>query len=137
MKAKIFSGTSAFSAVIGSPNAFLEEKMMMLRSLVVLVALLALPAIAFGQAIEMAAQCDQAKKRLEELVKNPDLKEVAMVKAALGLDILASCATTEGQVTCFQCLDKDQKLTALQIVKDTKTGKFRLLGFGCPCGAQK
>ncbi len=68
-----------------------------------------LPAAVFGQTIEMAAKCDVVQKQLAELIKKPGATDAQSIKQALGLDILDSCPTKEGQIICFQCVDKDKK----------------------------
>lgn len=83
--------------------------------------------------LEAAKSCDEAQKKLAELVKKPDSREAAQIRDALGVDILTSCPTEKGTVTCFQCLDKDGTLRSIQIIQDLETKKFELLGLGCRC----
>lgn len=106
--------------------------------------LLCVVAIALGaaasclaQTVEMAAKCPDAMKKLEALVKNPDLKHFTAVKDALGIDILASCEVPGGSVACFQCLDTDQNLKTIQLFQDKASGRFTLKGFGCQCTQTK
>lgn len=91
----------------------------------------------FGQAIEMAARCDEAQKQLAELIKKPGSTDAQKIKETLGLDILDSCPTTEGQIICYQCVDKDEKLRTLQLLQRRDTKRFELLGFGCRCRDNK
>lgn len=92
---------------------------------------------ALAQAVEMAAKCDDAQKRLEELVKRPDVSHVQKIKDALGLDVLNSCSTAEGHIICYQCVDKDLNLRMLQLLQKKDTKRFEMLGFGCKCGDEK
>jgi hypothetical protein len=89
--------------------------------------------LSWGQALQMAAQCDKAQKQLKELIAKPDATEAEKIRQDLGLDILGSCDTKEGRVVCFQCLDDKQTLRALQVVQKRDTKRFELLGFGCRC----
>ncbi len=86
-----------------------------------------------AQVVEMAAKCDKVQKDLAEVIKRPDTTDAKKIKEALGLDILNSCDKGEGQIICYQCLDKDQNLRTLQLLQDRNTKKFSLLGFGCRC----
>jgi len=86
-----------------------------------------------AQVVEMAAKCDQLRKDLAELIKKPDATDAKKIKETLGLDILNSCDREDGQIICYQCLDKDQNLRTVQLLQDRNTKKFRLLGFGCRC----
>ncbi len=86
-----------------------------------------------AQVVEMAAKCDQLGKDLAEVIKRPDSTDAKKIKEALGIDILNSCDREEGQIVCYQCLDKDQNLRTLQLLQDRNTKKFSLLGFGCRC----
>lgn len=97
------------------------------------VALAVASGFVYGALLEVATSCEEAHKQLEELVKNPDVKEVDAIMEALGVDTLASCDVPKGHITCFQCLDKDQKLRALQIFQDEQTKRFILKGYGCEC----
>ncbi len=90
-----------------------------------------------GQTIEMAGKCDELQKKLAELIKKPDLTDAQKIKEALGVDIIDSCATTEGQIICYQCVDKDGTLRALQLLQKRDTKRFELLGFGCKCTEKK
>jgi hypothetical protein len=85
----------------------------------------------------MAVRCEDATNKLAELAKNKDLKEAAKILGALGLAVLDSCDVPQGAVTCFQCLDKDQKLRSVQILRDSATGRFTFNGFGCRCRDEK
>jgi hypothetical protein len=103
----------------------------------VIAALLALM-IAFStsaraEVLEMAAKCDQLVKDLTEVIKNPDTTDAKKIKEAIGLDILNLCDKGDGQIVCYQCLDKDQNLRTVQLLQDRNTKKFSLLGFGCRC----
>jgi hypothetical protein len=93
--------------------------------------------IVWGQTVEMAVRCEAATNKLAELVKNKDPEEAAKILGALGLAVLDSCDVPQGTVTCFQCLDKDQKLRSVQILRDSRTGRFTFNGFGCRCGEEK
>ena len=86
-----------------------------------------------AQVLEMAAKCDKVQKDLAEVIKRPDTTDAKKIKEALGLDILNSCDKGEGQIICYQCLDKDQNLRTVQLLQDRNTKKFSLLGFGCRC----
>jgi hypothetical protein len=90
-----------------------------------------------AQTIEMAVQCDKAQKQLAELIKKPDSTDARKIKEALGLDILDSCSTPDGDIICYQCVDKDQKLRTLQLLQKRDTKRFELLGFGCRCRDEK
>ncbi len=89
--------------------------------------------LSWGQALEMAAQCDKARKQLGELIAKPDATDAQKIRQELGLDVLDSCDTTEGRVVCFQCLDDKQNLRALQVLQKRDAKRFELLGFGCRC----
>lgn len=91
----------------------------------------------FGQALEFAAKCDEAKKQLAELVKKPDSTDAQKIKENLGIDILISCGSTEGKIICFECIDKDRNFRTLQLLQKSDTGRFELLGFGCRCKDNK
>ncbi|HMK34693.1 MAG TPA: hypothetical protein VK463_06485 [Desulfomonilaceae bacterium] len=93
--------------------------------------------MALAQTIEMAATCDEAQKRLAELIKKPDVTDVQKIKEALGLDIFDSCATTDGRIVCYQCLDKDQNLRTIQLLQKTDAKGFEVLGYGCRCRDKK
>lgn len=97
----------------------------------------AAPAQVFGQTVEMAAKCDVLQQKLSELVKKPGSTDADKIKEAIGVDILDSCPTKQGQVICFQCLDKDQSLRTLQLLKRKDTQKLELVGFGCQCRDKK
>jgi hypothetical protein len=103
----------------------------------VLILSIAFSPTAFGQAVEMAAKCDDARRQLEELVKKPDSTDARKIKEALGLDVLVSCDTTEGQIICYQCVDKDKNLRTLQLLQKSDTKRFEMLGFGCRCRENK
>ena len=98
---------------------------------------LGISGIAMAQTVEMAAQCDKAEKQLAEFIKKPDSTDARKIKEALGLDILDSCSTPAGDVICYQCVDKDQKLRTLQLLQKRDTKRFELLGFGCRCRNEK
>jgi hypothetical protein len=102
-----------------------------------LVCLAVVTAPAFGQALEMAAKCDELHKQLAELVKKPGSADAEKIKQAIGVDILDSCPTSEGQIVCFQCLDKDQTLRTLQLLQKKGAQQMELLGFGCKCRDNK
>ena len=90
-----------------------------------------------AQVLEFAAKCDEAQKQLAEWVKKPDSTDAQRIKEALGLDILISCATTAGQIICFECIDKDQNFRTLQLLQNRDTKQLELLGFGCRCRDEK
>ncbi len=90
-----------------------------------------------AQTLEMAAKCEVAEKQLAELVKKPDTTDARKIKEALGLDILNSCTTAEGNIICYQCIDKDERLRTLQLLQKLDTKRFELLGFGCQCDKAK
>ena len=89
------------------------------------------------QTVEVAGKCDGMQKQLAELIKKPDATDVQKIKDALGVDILDSCAAPEGQIVCYQCVDKDGTLRSLQLLQKSDTKRFELLGFGCKCARQK
>jgi hypothetical protein len=99
--------------------------------------LISLSGKAPSQTVEVAGKCDELRKKLEDLIKKPDLTDAQKIKDAIGVDILDACNTAEGQVTCYQCVDKDGTLRALQLLRKTDSKGFTLLGFGCPCTKQK
>ena len=86
-----------------------------------------------AQVLEMASKCDKVQKDLAEVIRRPDTTDAKKIKEALGLDVLNSCDKGEGQIICYQCLDKDQNLRTVQLLQDRNTKKFSLLGFGCRC----
>jgi hypothetical protein len=90
-----------------------------------------------SQTVEVAGKCDDLQKKLEDLVKKPDLTDAQKIKDAIGVDVLDACATAEGQITCYQCVDKDGTLRALQLLRKADSKGLTLLGFGCPCTKQK
>jgi hypothetical protein len=90
-----------------------------------------------GALLEFAESCEDARVKLDDLVKNPENDEIEKIMEALGVDMLASCDISKGTVTCFQCLDKDKKLRSLQIFQDADSRRFTLKGFGCECTDQK
>ena len=90
-----------------------------------------------GALLEFADSCEDARAKIEELVKNPEHDEIGKIMEALGVDLLASCDAAKGTVTCFQCLDKDKKLRSIQIFQDTESRRFTFKGYGCECTDQK
>ncbi len=101
---------------------------------VLLITLIIISTSALAQTIEVAAKCDQLQKDLAEVIKRPDTTDSKKIKEALGLDILNSCDKGDGQIICYQCIDKDQNLRTVQLLQDRNTKKFSLLsGFGCRC----
>jgi hypothetical protein len=107
-----------------------------MQRLIIVVAAVALTAVSGsvrGALLEVATSCEKAHDQIEELIKNPDTKEVDQIMEALGVDTLASCDVPKGHITCFQCLDKDQKLRAIQIFRNEETKTFTLKGYGCEC----
>ena len=100
---------------------------------IVLITLIMFSTSALAQTVEMAAKCDQLQKNLAEIIQKPDTTDAKKIKEALGLDILNSCDKGEGQIICYQCIDKDQNLRTLQLLQDRNTKKVLLLGFGCRC----
>lgn len=105
--------------------------------LTVLMLFIGVSTTSFAQVLEFAAKCDEAQKQLAEWVKKPDSTNAQRIKEALGLDILISCATTAGQITCFECIDKDQNFRNLQLLQSRDTKQLKLLGFGCRCRDEK
>jgi hypothetical protein len=93
--------------------------------------------LSWGQALEMAAQCDKARKQLLELIAKPDMTDAQKIRQNLGLDLFDSCDSDEGRVICFQCLGDNQSLRTLQVLQKRDTKRFELLGFGCRCRDQK
>jgi hypothetical protein len=111
-----------------------------MRKAILVVAILSfigLTKAAVGQTLEMAAKCETLEKQLAELVKKPEGADAQKIKEALGLDILNSCATTEGNIICYQCVDKENNLRTLQLLRKADTKRFELLGFGCKCNDSK
>jgi hypothetical protein len=90
-----------------------------------------------GALLEFAGSCEDARAKLDELVKNPEINEIGKIMEALGVDLLASCDSAKGTVTCFQCLDKDKKLRSIQIFQDKESRRFTLRGYGCECTDQR
>lgn len=95
------------------------------------------PATVYGQTVEMAAKCDALQQKLSELVKKTGSIDAAKIKESIGVDILDSCSTNQGQVVCFQCLDKDENLRTIQILRKGDSQKLEFLGFGCRCRDKK
>lgn len=93
--------------------------------------------LSWGQAIEMAAQCDKARKQLLELIAKPDATDAQKIRQDLGLDLFDACDSDEGRVICFQCLADNQSLRTLQVLQKRDTKRFEFLGFGCRCRDQK
>ncbi len=108
------------------------------RSLMMALAVLLCTSLAAnGALLEFADSCEDAHLKLEQLAKDPDKDDINKIMEALGVDILASCDTPKGTVTCFQCLDKDKRLRAIQILQDSDSRRFTLKGYGCECTDQK
>jgi hypothetical protein len=105
--------------------------------LTVLMLFIGVSTTSVAQVLEFAAKCDEAQKQLAEWVKKPDSTDAQRIKEAIGLDILISCATTTGQIICFECIDKDQNFRTLQLLQKRDTKQLELLGFGCRCKDQK
>jgi hypothetical protein len=105
--------------------------------LTVLMLFIGVSTTSVAQVLEFAAKCDEAQKQLAEWVKKPDSTDARKIKEALGLDILISCATTAGQIICFECIDKDQNFRTLQLLQSRDTKRLELLGFGCRCRDEK
>ena len=111
-----------------------------MRALLFLTVLMSCVGVAetsLAQVLEFAAKCDEAKKQLAELVKKPDSTDAQKIKEALGLDALISCSTDQGQIICFECVDKDQNFRTLQLLQNRDTRHYELLGFGCRCKDKK
>lgn len=92
---------------------------------------------AFCQTVEVALRCEDARKKMEALIVKTDKKDLASITAALKTAVLTSCTVPEGKVVCYQCIDKTQRLRALELLHDTKNKKFKILGFGCRCRSLK
>lgn len=92
---------------------------------------------AWGQTIEVALKCEDVKKKLSELSKATDIKDISEVNQSLGVTVLMSCDLPSGKVVCYQCLDKDQKLRSLEVVHDSKARRVKVIGFGCRCRDRK
>ena len=88
---------------------------------------------AFGETLEVALKCDVVKKKLSELSKDKDAKDISKINESLGVTVLMSCDLPEGKVVCYQCLDKDQGLRSLEVVYDSKSNRISVKGFGCRC----
>lgn len=86
-----------------------------------------------AQLLEMAANCDQAMKKLSEAIKSDDGKSGQKIKQAVGVDSLVECDSPEGKYTCFQCLDDDKQLRLVQILQKEPNGRFENPVFGCRC----
>lgn len=86
-----------------------------------------------AQVLQMAANCDQAIKKLSEAIKSDDGKSGQKIKLAVGLDSLVECDWPEGKYTCFQCLDDDKQLRLIQILQKESNGRFEKPVFGCRC----
>ena len=90
-----------------------------------------------AQLLEMAANCDQAMKKLSDIIKSDDGTSGLKIKQAIGVDSLVECDSPEGKYTCFQCLDDDKQLRLIQILQKEPNGRFESLGFGCRCKASR
>ena len=88
---------------------------------------------AFGQTVSVALPCDKVRSKLEELVKRPDVQDIHRITDLLVVAVLASCNVPKGTTTCYQCLDKNEKLTAIQLLQEKSSGKFKVVGRGCKC----
>jgi hypothetical protein len=93
--------------------------------------------VAFGDSIEMAANCGKARKILAEAAKKSDAQTLAKVKQLLGIDELISCKVPKGRAICFQCLDKNQNLRTLELFENSATKRLEFRGFGCRCSDLK
>ncbi len=107
--------------------------MKLIFSLAVVLLALTIVQKADAQLIEMAANCDKAIKTLSELIKPEHGHSVEKIKERLGVDVLIECDTPDGKATCFQCLDDNQELKLIQIIKKTSDGLFESPVFGCRC----
>ena len=87
--------------------------------------------------LTMATKCDEAQKKLTELIAKPESKASAEIEKALGVYIFASCKLPDGKVICFQCLDDNQQLRTLQLFRDATTMRFEFKGYGCRCRDQQ
>lgn len=99
--------------------------------LAITVALFYLPAKA--QLLEMAANCDDASKKIIEIIKHPDAKTAEKIRDMFGVNIFNSCDSPDGKVICFQCLDKNQQLKLIQLHENKVKNMFELKGTGCKC----
>ncbi len=83
---------------------------------------------------QIAGNCDKMQKDLAEVINRPDTTDAKKIKGALGLHVLNSCDKGgNGLVICYQCMDQDHHLRAIQLVQNPKSRKFKLFGFGCRC----
>lgn len=86
-----------------------------------------------AQLLEMAADCDQAVKKLTEIIKTEKGKSGQQIRESLGVDSLMECDAPEGKFTCFQCLDDKKELKLIQILQRLPEGQYEILGAGCRC----
>ncbi|MDD3473639.1 MAG: hypothetical protein PHS86_12720 [Syntrophaceae bacterium] len=94
-------------------------------------------ASASAQLLEMAADCDKALSNLSEILRAPGPKSTQKIKELLGVDVLVECETTEGRISCFQCLGSDKELKLIQILRKSSDGPYENLGLGCRCKSSK
>jgi len=95
--------------------------------------------VAFGQTLEVALKCEDARKKLEELAKTPatDAKDISRITKAVGTAVLMSCDAPSGRTVCYQCIGKDQKLQSIEVLHNFKSKSLEIKGDGCRCGEQK
>ncbi len=94
---------------------------------------------AFGQTLEVALKCEDAKKKLGEIAKTPetDVKDISNISKAVGTAVLISCDVPSGKVVCYQCIGKDQKLKSIEVLHDFRSKKLEIRGYGCQCSKEK
>jgi hypothetical protein len=98
-----------------------------------------LVAVAFGQTLEVALKCEDAKKKLVELAKTPatDAEDISRITKAVGTAVLMSCDAPSGRTVCYQCIGKDQKLRSLEVLHNFKAKSLEIKGDGCRCSERK
>ena len=111
--------------------------MKLIFSFLALAICMAFAPVSDAQLLEMAANCDQAIKKLTEITKSENGKTGQQIKEAMGVDVLMECDTLEGKVTCFQCLDDQKELKLIQVVRNKATGAFEKPVYGCRCRNQQ
>lgn len=95
------------------------------------------PVLPEQRVMEVAGKCEILKSQMRELIKKSDKLDVGSLRGALGLTLLNSCDTKAGKLHCFQCIDKEERLTAVQVLWNPETGKLTFKGMGCECAKKE
>ncbi len=90
-----------------------------------------------AELLEIATSCEKAVADLTEILKHPDKSTAEKIRDAFGVDIFNSCDSPDGKTICFQCLDKKQKLSLIQLQENKAKKIFELKGLGCKCDNKK